>query len=246
MATTPHIIAPLTETHTHTIIFLHGKGSEASEFASELFESQASDDRIFPEIFPSFKWVFPQSKIRMSTRFESEESQWFDIWAVENPSEKEEIQVEGLLESMTEILKIVRHQASIVPQENVFLAGISQGCAVAIHALLCGNVHLGRFIGLSSWLPFPQIIQNLTHDISYLESMSKVFEQLGSDARLTDFVCEVANNNLSSAYQIPTFLSHSEDDNVVPIVNGRELRDTLAGVPNGLRITWKEYEDGSH
>ena len=84
----PHIVSPAATQHTYTIIFLYGKDSDAPEFAAELFESQASDDRTFSEIFPSFKWVFPQSKTRIASRFESEESQWFEIWYLENPLER--------------------------------------------------------------------------------------------------------------------------------------------------------------
>lgn len=56
-----YVAAP-SKQHTHTIILLHGRDSTASEFASEFFESQASDDLTLPETFPSIKWVFPSSK----------------------------------------------------------------------------------------------------------------------------------------------------------------------------------------
>lgn len=47
----PHVIVPLKE-HTHTVILLHGRDSTATEFTEEFFESQASDDRTLPEMFP--------------------------------------------------------------------------------------------------------------------------------------------------------------------------------------------------
>lgn len=73
-----HIVEPA-EAHTHTVIFLHGRDSTASEFMPEFFESQASDDSTLPKIFPSFKRVFPTSKVRRSERSDTEMSQWFDI-----------------------------------------------------------------------------------------------------------------------------------------------------------------------
>jgi lysophospholipase II len=54
--------------HSHTVILLHGRDSNASEFAGEFLESQASDGRILPEVFPTIKWVFPTSKLRNSAR----------------------------------------------------------------------------------------------------------------------------------------------------------------------------------
>jgi lysophospholipase-2 len=153
-----HIVAP-TEKHSHTIIFLHGRESTASEFASEFLESQASDDRTLQEIFPSVKWVFPNSGLRKHARFGTEESQWFDMWDVKKPLERKEIQVEGLRESISFILSVIRKEASIVQPERVILGGISQGCATAIHTLLYGGIRLGGFIGLSSWLPFQDDIE---------------------------------------------------------------------------------------
>lgn len=46
MATTsgqPQIVAPQGE-HKHTIILLHSRDSNATEFATDFLESQASDD----------------------------------------------------------------------------------------------------------------------------------------------------------------------------------------------------------
>jgi lysophospholipase-2 len=56
--TSIHIIPPI-YTHTNTIILLHGRGSTATDFSSDFFESQASDDRFLAQIFPGYKWVPP-------------------------------------------------------------------------------------------------------------------------------------------------------------------------------------------
>ena len=81
-------------------------------------------------------------------------SQWFDMWSVENRSERREGQGEGLKESILEIIEVVRSEAAMVGGvERVTLGGISKGCATAIYALLCGGIRIGGFIGISSWLP---------------------------------------------------------------------------------------------
>ena len=116
-------IVPAREKHTHTIILLHGRQSTASEFASEFFESQASDDRTLPEVFPTVKWVFPNSGLGHSTRSNTEQSQWFDIWNVKNPLERKETQVDGLRESISFILSVLRDEASLVQPERVILGG---------------------------------------------------------------------------------------------------------------------------
>lgn len=89
-------------------------------------------------------------------------SQLFDMWSVENPSERREGQGEGLKESILEIIEVVRSEAAMVGGvERVILGGISKGCATAIYALLCGGIRIGGFIGISSWLPFEEDIKNI-------------------------------------------------------------------------------------
>lgn len=213
------MIAPLRE-HTHTIIFLHGRDSVATDFASELFERQASDGCTLPEMFPTFKWVFPSSKMRMSARFGTELSQWFDIWSVEQPEERKDLQVEGLRESIAYILDVVHNHAGVSP-EKIFLAGISQGCATAIHALLQGSVRFGGFIGLCSWLLFQDEPSTLTTALP------------------------VHHNISEAALATPIFLSHSQDDDIVPIKNGEMLFQGLKSL-GMMNVTWKAYKDGGH
>lgn len=105
------------------------------------------------------KWVFPTSKLRTSARRELEFStsplaaslkgeeiisQWFDIWDIETPKEKEELMVPGLKESIEEILVITRGESEFVPLENIILGGMSQGCATAILTILSTRISTRR------------------------------------------------------------------------------------------------------
>lgn len=147
--------------HTHTVIFLHGRDSEAAEFAEEVLDEDNSKGENLATTFPTIKWTFPASRKRKSARFQMEISQWFDIWSVEDPSEKAETQMDGLRESITEIIAAVQEEATLIPTTQIILAGISQGCATAIFALLLGGTRLGGFVGLSSWLPFQAEISEI-------------------------------------------------------------------------------------
>jgi len=144
-----HVIEP-TKKHTHTFILLHGRDSNATEFVTDFFESQASDDRTLLETFPNYKWVLPTSPLRNSARFETEMSQWFDMWSVENPEERKDLQVQGLKESIAFIMDVIHQEAKFVPMERIILGGISQGCATAIYALMAIRVQIGGFISLCS------------------------------------------------------------------------------------------------
>lgn len=247
MESTTYTVAPLADNHTHTIILLHGRDSTASEFANEFFESQASDGRTLPEIFPTVKWVFLTSKMRKSARFGVEMSQWFDIWSVADPTEKEEIQLEGLRESIEDILNIIRTEMSSVPVSRIVLGGISQGSATAIMAMLYGQGRLGGFIGLCTWLPLQGWVADYARNFGRnyaLNNIHTILEMKAHETTLTDAQLDHLIAMRESALGTPIFLSHSKDDEVVPIENGRLLHRTLEYLD--MSTTWKEYEDGGH
>ncbi|CAD0096494.1 unnamed protein product [Aureobasidium mustum] len=204
--TDSHIVRPQ-GVHTHTVIMLHGRDSEAAEFADEFFESQASDERTLPQIFPGFKWVFPSSGTCLSERFDVQMSQWFDMWATENPNEKEdEFSKEGFDIAVPKILSILEEEAKIISPHNIFLGGISQGGAVAIHTLLRSEPPIAGFLGFCTWLPFQaEALKLLQHK--------------------------------QQAFKTPMFLAHAEDDEVIAITNGVKLCHTLqtSGLSVSLR-----------
>jgi lysophospholipase II len=145
-----------TAPHTHTIIFLHGRDSNAAEFKVDFLESETSDLKAFPDIFPGARWVFPNAGFRYSECFKTKLSQWFDIWNVQNQKERKALQDEGIKESIDYILNIIKSEMAFVPAERIILAGISQGCAIGILALLKSGLKLAAFMGLSSWMTVPK------------------------------------------------------------------------------------------
>lgn len=154
----------LLEQHTHTIIFLHGRDSVAEEFAAEFFESQASDVKTLPETFPTVKWVLPTAQPLKLARFDCGMSQWFDMYSTEDLHDQGDAQ--DLSSSIHRIQEIIAQEATIVGHESIILGGISQGCAVAIHALLSGRERLGGFIGLCSWISKREAIKQLQNPAS--------------------------------------------------------------------------------
>lgn len=55
--------------------------------------------------------------------------EWFDIYSLTDPTQREELQVEGIRDSVTYLRDIVREEADIVTSERVILLGLSQGSA---------------------------------------------------------------------------------------------------------------------
>jgi lysophospholipase-2 len=149
----PYIILPIS-THTHTIILLHGRNSTAKDFASEFLESETSDHRLLPAVFPHLKWVFPQAPLRHSLHFKEDLYQWFDMSSSTNPQERRDLQVAGLRDSRAQILEIIKEEEKHVPTTRIILGGISQGLATALRTWLSSGVQIGGFVGISGWLPF--------------------------------------------------------------------------------------------
>jgi lysophospholipase-2 len=212
---TSHTIEPTTP-HTHTIIFLHGRGSTASTFCSEIFESQDSSSAFFTILFLSLKWVFPLAPKRYSPSEQEEMHQWFDMSSVQRPQEHHDIQREGLWNSVSQILKIVEEEGEIVGTQNLILAGISQGCATAIFALLASGTRVGGFVGLCGWLPLKDEI------VGVMNVLRRVRDVL----------------------ETPVLLQHCEDDEVVPVENGEGLAVQLKQC--GMSVRWQRFEDGGH
>ncbi|KAK0280128.1 hypothetical protein LTR35_008279 [Friedmanniomyces endolithicus] len=141
------------DTHTPIIVLLRGRDSSAADLTAELFESLAFDARTLPETLPNIGWVFPTADIIHSARFETDLSQWPDMYSTQNPHERHADQEARLYEAAASIAKIVNEEAGIVGSDHVFLGGISHGCATAVHTLLQISKPLAGLIGLCSWLP---------------------------------------------------------------------------------------------
>ncbi len=138
-------------------------------------------------------------------------SQWFDMWSVENLSEKAEIQLDKLRESVMEILDLLQTEATLICPDRMILGGISQGCATAIHTLLYGGVQLGGFVGLSSWLPFEPEITNTIADNMTRGTVEKrlVYSRKLLNARMEKRQHQSTSTLVPILYLIPQCLYHT-------------------------------------
>ncbi|MCJ1356220.1 MAG: hypothetical protein MMC33_006214 [Icmadophila ericetorum] len=266
-----HTLPPLPGyPHTHTAILLHGRGSTATEFSSDFFESQASDGRTLRETFPTIKWVFPSSALRPSARFGDQHSQWFDIWSVSEHWEWQELQMQGLRESVKYLGEVVRKEVEeLGPRgtEKVVLGGISMGCATGLHVLLNGVVRLGGFLGLCGWLPLEMEISGyLKGEVDREGEREEMDEDerrllrkirgLVFDGEETTMACGgklpsdatiqrgYGSSSETSPFHTAVFLGHSEDDEIVPMKNGEDMAQCL--IRMGIDVELETYEDGAH
>ncbi|KAK8095414.1 phospholipase/carboxylesterase family protein [Apiospora kogelbergensis] len=230
------IITP-TAPHTHTVVFLHGRGDHAHSFVQSLHHSRDSRNRTLLESFPSFRWVFPQAKLRECAAFPGQAmTQWFDIWNTNDFAEKEGLQAIGLRESVTGLRAVLDREAALLGGrwDLLVLAGISQGAATNVHTLLNlnpppppytggknGTRRLGAFLGFSCRMPFPGRSLPETRKVLSLEGTPDHDEAIRNT---------------------PVLLEHCVDDATVLVDGGRNLRDALRKF--GAQVAWREYPQG--
>ncbi|KAL9581355.1 MAG: hypothetical protein Q9212_003946 [Teloschistes hypoglaucus] len=210
---TPLVVLPLAR-HTHTIIALHGRGSDGEEFADEVFEHPNSTGKSLREAYPMMKWVFPFSQKRYSTVFQDEIAEWLDIYSLNDPATRGELQKEGLHDSVRFLLKVLGDEAELIGEERVFLVGLSQGCATGLITLLASGLKQAGFIGLNGWFTFRAQIE---------ESFQK--------GHLSEFFkstldLDVRGHNCATR----VFLGHNVGDEIIDVELGRQPRDMLRGL----------------
>ncbi|KAM5443421.1 hypothetical protein MferCBS31731_001742 [Microsporum ferrugineum] len=162
----PLAVDPISSKHTHTFIILHGLGSNANRFGPEFLESTN-----LPAQLPTVKFIFPTASKRRSTVFKKMPiHQWFDIFSLEDPGQRSDLQIDGLCETGQFLRKLIDDEACLLGDGGhlkVVLGGLSQGCAAGVFTLLGGGFGargdkaLGGFFGMSGWLPFAQQVRDI-------------------------------------------------------------------------------------
>ncbi|KAK0733033.1 Alpha/Beta hydrolase protein [Lasiosphaeria miniovina] len=239
----PCIIVDPREPHTHTVVFLHGRGDNARHFAASLAGSRDSRGRTLADALPSFRWVFPQAPDRTLANAPPGTSwpQWFDVWNVRDFTDREDLQAVGLREAVPAVHRLLADEAALLAGrwDRIVLAGISMGGATGAHVLfnldnvlatpgvvVQGERRLAAFLGFSSRCPFAGC------DLAGMRSA------LGLAG---DGAAPAPDHAIRNT---PVLLEHCVDDPLVLVQNGRLLRDTLRGF--GMGVEWKEYPGGGH
>ena len=134
-----------------SMIWLHGLGAEASDLAAiapTLGSGQAVPIRfIFPQA--------PHTPITMNKGYVSRA--WYDIISADKMNRK--IDEDGLLATREKVRELIQNEINRgIPATHIFLAGFSQGGAVAYFCALTHPETLAGVIALSTYLPTTQLI----------------------------------------------------------------------------------------
>lgn len=137
---------------THSVIWLHGLGADGNDFVSVVPEL-----RLPPGA--AVRFVFPHAPmIPVTCNGGYVMRAWYDILSLGGGNrDTDETRIRGSRDIVRALIKT--ENARGIPSERIFLAGFSQGGAMAYSAGLTHPDRLGGIIALSCYLPSPTLLE---------------------------------------------------------------------------------------
>ncbi|MDC8013718.1 alpha/beta hydrolase [Tahibacter soli] len=147
------MILPCVERETgpaprYSIVWLHGLGADGHDFEPIVPELVARE-------WPSLRFVFPHAPVRPVTINNGMAMRaWYDIKGADIASRQDET---GVRESVAQLDALIAREAERgVPAERVFVAGFSQGGAIALAGGVRHAQALAGIVALSTYLPIAE------------------------------------------------------------------------------------------
>ncbi len=134
-----------------SVIWMHGLGADGSDFVSVVPELGLN-----PAV--GIRFVFPNAPaIPVTCNGGYVMPAWYDIISLDKNSR--EVDINGIVKSRQQIRDLVeREKERGIPGSRIFLAGFSQGGAVAYTTGLTHPEPLAGIIALSTYLPATQLV----------------------------------------------------------------------------------------
>jgi len=178
----PHITLESGKQPQHSIIWLHGLGADGQDFvpvAGEL-NLPVAIRYIFPHA--------PQRPVTINDGFVMRA--WYDI---AHPSIDAQQDEEGIYSSQAAVeVLIAQEVARGIAPGNIFLAGFSQGGAIALHTALRQTVPLGGVLALSAYLP---LVEYATCEASANARQTPIFMAHGRSDPVVPYVLGAASRD---------------------------------------------------
>jgi phospholipase/carboxylesterase len=132
----------------YAVIWLHGLGASADDFVPVIPELKIPNSHAIRFIFPDA----PQIPVTINAGYVM--PAWYDILELSSISRK--VDKAGIDKSVQQIGQLIeREKQRGILSSNIFLAGFSQGGAIAYQTALTYQERLGGVIALSTYVPDP-------------------------------------------------------------------------------------------
>ena len=135
---------------THSVIWLHGLGADGHDFEPIVNELTLSQN---------IRFIFPHApSIPVSINNGMVMPAWYDIRL---PQIDEAQDADGIKKSQQSLLALIEREIERgVKNENIILAGFSQGGAVTLHTALRYEKSLAGIMALSTYLPLAETVES--------------------------------------------------------------------------------------
>ena len=146
------VILPAIKNHNYTVIWLHGLGADGHDFESIVPELDLEEER-------GIKFIFPHAPvIPVTINGGAKMRAWYDIIGFDLNNR---VNIEGINNSLSLLDTIIQDELNTgISEQNIILAGFSQGGVIALHSLLRSSYRFAAVIALSSYLPCLNEIQD--------------------------------------------------------------------------------------
>lgn len=138
---------------TFAVIWLHGLGADGTDFVEIVPELRLAQS-------PAGRFIFPHAPhMPVTCNGGYVMRAWYDIISLEPASRQ--VDLAGLLASCANVRQLIAREVERgIPAGRIFIAGFSQGGAVAYTTALMYPEALGGVIALSTYLPAPDALLN--------------------------------------------------------------------------------------
>lgn len=140
-----------------SVIWLHGLGADGSDF-----------EPVVPELeldkYPGVRFIFPHAPhMPVTCNGGYVMRSWYDITALDSNSRS--VDAAGVMQSRLAIRQLIaRENQRGVPSSRIFLAGFSQGGAIAYTTALTHPEPLAGLVALSTYIPLPKLLESEAKD----------------------------------------------------------------------------------
>lgn len=217
----PHISLDSGNNPQYSIIWLHGLGADGQDFVPMVEELSLP---------VAIHYVFPHAPHRPVTVNGGYVMRaWYDISGNDISAQQD---VQGIRDSKISIDALIAAEVTRgIAHEHIFLAGFSQGGAIALHTALRQNIPLGGVLVLSAYLPLAETADG---EASAQSRKMPVFMAHGRSDPIVPCALGLASKNQLTA------LGYAVDWHDYPMqhtVSTAELRDIEAWLTNKIQAS---------